>query len=190
MARFVSAPYAQQAKLILKVSLNLGANLSLTNFGLTYGQRTLHGALTVERRTLIRQIGLRPRDFSFPTNGSGSPDSKATPRAIVKLLTVMSHTRVARPFHQALPVLGVDGSLALTGRQLPARGHVFAKTGTTIQDGQLNAEVVAGYIDARSGRKYAFAVFVNHYGPIKAIEDVIKVLDDEAAIADNVYETG
>ncbi|MBV9326247.1 MAG: hypothetical protein JO352_20990 [Chloroflexi bacterium] len=53
VAQFVSAPYAQYARLILKVSLNLGANLSLTLFGLAHGQWTLPGALTVERQTLI-----------------------------------------------------------------------------------------------------------------------------------------
>ena len=38
----------------------------------------------------------------------------------------------AAPYHAALPILGVDGSLAGTGTKLPAKGHVFAKTGTTL----------------------------------------------------------
>jgi D-alanyl-D-alanine carboxypeptidase len=37
VAELVSPPYSEYAKLILKVSLNLGANLSLTLFGLTEG---------------------------------------------------------------------------------------------------------------------------------------------------------
>ncbi|HEU0115496.1 MAG TPA: D-alanyl-D-alanine carboxypeptidase, partial [Thermomicrobiales bacterium] len=90
VAQFISPPYAAYAKLILKVSLNLGANLSLMLFGLANGKRTIADALAVERQSLIDRIGLAPASFDFPTNGSGSPDSQATPRAVVRLLTAMA----------------------------------------------------------------------------------------------------
>ena len=50
VAAYTSAPYAQEARLILKVSLNLGANLALTKFGLAHGVHTLSGALALERQ--------------------------------------------------------------------------------------------------------------------------------------------
>jgi PBP4 family serine-type D-alanyl-D-alanine carboxypeptidase len=189
VAEFVSPPYAEYAKLILKVSLNLGANLSLMLFGLAHGQRTVGGALAVERRALVEEMGLRADEFDFPTNGSGSPDSQATARATVRLLAEMSRTPVAEPYRAALPVLGVDGSLAHSGSDLPAKGHVFAKTGTTIADGALKAQNLAGYIDARSGRRLAFALFVNDAGPIQSISDVSDVFEDEATIASLIYES-
>ena len=189
VAQLVSERYAEDAKLILKVSLNLGANLSLTQFGLAHGQRTLPGALAVERDALIDQMGVRGDQFDFPTNGSGSPDSQAAPRATVQLLKRMSATPVAEVYRQALPVLGVDGSLAHTGVDLPARGHVFAKTGTTIDSSGLKAQVLAGYIDAKSGRRLAFAVYVNNYGPITSIDDVTTVFEDEAAITNALYSS-
>ncbi|MBV9326274.1 MAG: D-alanyl-D-alanine carboxypeptidase/D-alanyl-D-alanine-endopeptidase [Chloroflexi bacterium] len=187
VARLLSEPYADDARLILKVSLNLGANLSLTHFGLAHGERTLPGALSAERRALV-ELGVRPEDFDFPTNGSGSPDSQAAPRAAIQLLRSMATTPVADVFREALPVLGVDGSLAQTGVDLPARGHVFAKTGTTITDGELKAQVLAGYVEARGGRELAFAVYVNDYGPIASIDDVTAVFEDEARIADAIYQ--
>ncbi|MBV9357467.1 MAG: D-alanyl-D-alanine carboxypeptidase/D-alanyl-D-alanine-endopeptidase [Chloroflexi bacterium] len=144
VAQFISPPYADYARLILKVSLNLGANLSLTLFGLANDQRTLPGALSAERATLVDEFGIQGDTFNFPTNGSGSPDSQATARAEVQLLTQMSRSGVAQDFKRALPILGVDGSLAHSGTDLPARGHVFAKTGTTISDGELKAQVLAG----------------------------------------------
>jgi PBP4 family serine-type D-alanyl-D-alanine carboxypeptidase len=189
VAEFVSPPYSEYAKLILKVSLNLGANLSLMLFGLAHGRRTIADALALERRTLIDEIGLRADQFDFPTNGSGSPDSRAAPRATVRLLTEMERSGVAPEYQAALPVLGVDGSLAHSGVDLPARGHVFAKTGTTIADGALKAQNLAGYIDARSGRRLAFAVYVNDAGPIQSIDDVADVFDDEAAITNVIYES-
>jgi D-alanyl-D-alanine carboxypeptidase/D-alanyl-D-alanine-endopeptidase (penicillin-binding protein 4) len=187
VAAFVSPPYAQDAKLILKVSLNLGANLSLSLFGLTKGQRTIAGALSAERKVLIG-LGVPARAFDFPTNGSGSPDSRAAPRATVQLLTAMSKGPNAADYRNALPVLGVDGSLAGIGRALPAKGHVFAKTGTTIDKTGLKAQVLAGYIDAKSGRRYAFALYVNDAGPITTISDVAAVMDDEARILNAIYE--
>jgi D-alanyl-D-alanine carboxypeptidase len=158
-------------------------------FGLAHGRRTIADALALERRTLIDEIGLRADQFDFPTNGSGSPDSRAAPRATVRLLTEMERSGVAPEYQAALPVLGVDGSLAHSGVDLPARGHVFAKTGTTIADGALKAQNLAGYIEARSGRRLAFAVYVNDAGPIQSIDDVADVFDDEAAITNVIYES-
>jgi D-alanyl-D-alanine carboxypeptidase/D-alanyl-D-alanine-endopeptidase (penicillin-binding protein 4) len=188
VAAFVSPPYSEYAKLILKVSLNLGANLSLMLFGHARGQRKIADALAVERQTLVGEMGILPGDVDFPTNGSGSPDSQAAARATVRMLTAMASTPQAAPYQHALPVLGVDGSLAHTGADLPARGHVFAKTGTTVMDGQLKAQNLAGYIEARSGRRLSFALYVNDAGPIRAIEDVTEVFDDEAAITNAIYE--
>lgn len=187
VAQFVSPPFSEFAKLVLKVSLNLGANLSLSLFGLTQGDRTIQGALAAERRALIAH-GVAAAEFDFPTNGSGSPDSRAAARATVHWLTVMSNGPNAKAFRDALPVLGVDGSIAGTGRELPARGHVFAKTGTTVADGALKAQVLAGYIDTKGGKHFAFAVYVNDAGPLKSIEDVGGVFEDEAAITNAIYE--
>jgi PBP4 family serine-type D-alanyl-D-alanine carboxypeptidase len=189
VAQLVSPPYSEYARLILKVSLNLGANLSLMLFGLAHGQRTITGALTAERAALVDQIGIRAGEFDFPTNGSGSPDSQATPRATVRLLTAMGASDVAQLYRAALPLLGVDGSLAHTGVDLPARGRVYAKTGTTIEQGALKAQNLAGYIDARRGRQLAFALFLNDAGPIQSIGDVTDVFEDEAAIANAIYES-
>ena len=100
----------------------------------------------------------------------------------------MARSVVAAPFRAALPILGVDGSLAESGRNLPARGHVVAKTGTTLADGALKAQNLAGYIDAKSGRRLAFALFLNDAGPIQQISDVSDVFEDEARITSAIYE--
>jgi D-alanyl-D-alanine carboxypeptidase/D-alanyl-D-alanine-endopeptidase (penicillin-binding protein 4) len=191
-----SAPFAQVARLVLKVSLNLGANLSLSLFGLEHGQRTIDGSLKAERRALIRRFGVDGSQFRFPTNGSGTPDSQASPRALVALLRAMARTPVHRPFHAALPVMGVDGSLAHTGNDLPGRGHVFAKPGTTIVEGsdghtlELTAQTLAGYITTRSGRRVAYALMVNDVGAIADIENgVSEVFTDEGAISNAIYES-
>lgn len=190
VAAFVSPPYAEYARLILKVSLNLGANVSLMLFALTQEKRTITEALAVERETLIDRIGLAPDAFEFPTNGSGTPDSQATARAVGQMLAAMAQTDVAADYRAALPILGVDGSLAEVGGDLPGKGYVLAKTGTTLDASGIKAQNLAGYIDAKSGRQLAFALLLNDAGPIQSIEDVLAVIEDEAAIASAIYELG
>jgi D-alanyl-D-alanine carboxypeptidase/D-alanyl-D-alanine-endopeptidase (penicillin-binding protein 4) len=193
IAELVSLPYAEYARLILKVSHNLGANLSLMLFGLTEGARTVDTALAAERRALVADYGLTEGSFDFPTNGSGSPDSRASPEAVTGLLQAMRRTSVFHPYFAALPILGVDGSLATIGRDppnpviAPGIGHVHAKTGTTLGDGVLKAQVFAGYLDAKSGARLAYLVYVNNVAPIGGIADVIKVFSDEGEISSILF---
>ncbi len=193
VAELVSLPYAQYARLILKVSHNLGANMSLMLFGLTEGATTRDGALAAERAALTERFGIPGDSFDFPTNGSGSPDSQASPGAVTSLLEAMSRTPVYEAYFDAMPILGVDGSLATVGRDPPnpmiepAIGKVYAKTGTTVEPGVLKAQVFAGYLDARSGRRLAYVVYVNNVKPIEGIGDVIKVFADEGIISALLY---
>lgn len=194
LAEFLSVPYSEHARLILKVSLNQGANLSLSLFGVEKGERTVARALAAERQTLTNEFGLAPDSFDFPSNGSGSPDSRANPRALVNMLAAMSQTPVADPYRAALPILGVDGTLAHSGQALPARGHVFAKTGTTISPDannqlEIKAKTLAGYVDTRSGRRVVFALIMNNGGPVtNLVDDLEAVLEDQAEISNEIYE--
>jgi D-alanyl-D-alanine carboxypeptidase/D-alanyl-D-alanine-endopeptidase (penicillin-binding protein 4) len=189
VARYVSPPYSEYAKLILKVSHNYGANLSLMYSGLTQGATTRRAALAAERRTLTRRYGLPADGFRFPTNGSGSPDSQATPEALMTLLREMAGRRTFPAYFAALPSLGVDGSLASVGRIpfdpliAPAFGKVFAKTGTTVEGSRLKAQAFAGYMNAASGRRLAYVVYVNDVSPIAGIGEVIEVFADEGRIS-------
>jgi D-alanyl-D-alanine carboxypeptidase/D-alanyl-D-alanine-endopeptidase (penicillin-binding protein 4) len=187
VANFVSPAYAAYAKLILKVSLNTGANMSLMMVGLSQGQRTVATALAAERKLLTSDLGLDPAGFDFPTNGSGTPDSRASARTTASLISAMT-TRPAYPAYRlALPLLGIDGSVASVGKNVVGKEHIAVKSGATVQNGQMVAISMAGYIDARSGRSLAFALFVNDAGPLTAIADSLEVFEDQAQIAGIVY---
>jgi D-alanyl-D-alanine carboxypeptidase/D-alanyl-D-alanine-endopeptidase (penicillin-binding protein 4) len=189
VAEFVSPPYGEYANLILKVSHNLGANLSLMLHGLTMGATTRDTALAAERKTLTTTFNLPNDGFDFPTNGSGSPDSQATPETMVTLLQEMQKTPVAKVYFDAMPILGVDGSLQSVGVDppdpiiAPGIGHVFAKTGTTVDQTGLKAQVFGGYFDGKSGKRYAYVVYVNHVTTISSIADVIAVFAAEGQIS-------
>lgn len=198
VAEFISLPYSEYSKLILKVSHNYGANLSLMLFGVAKGAKTVEDALEVERITLIDEFGIRGAEFNFPTNGSGSPDSQASADAIIKLLIEMKDREVFPEYFDSLPILGVDGSLATVGKGPPneliekAFGRVFAKTGTTVFGGpsgpSLKAQNFAGYIDGASGRRLAYALIVNDVGAISSIGQVLEVFNDQGEASAIIFE--
>ena len=195
VAEFVSLPFSETSKLVLKVSHNYGANLNLILFGVARGAKTVQEALQVERDALIDEFGIGGKEFNFPTNGSGSPDSQASPDAIIKLLRVMETLSVFNDYFDSLPILGVDGSLATVGLDPPnpiiqeATGEVFAKTGTTIQAGpSLKAQNFAGYIDSKDGKRLAYVVMVNDVGEIAGIDQVLRVFDDQAEISAIIWQ--
>ncbi|WP_158936911.1 D-alanyl-D-alanine carboxypeptidase/D-alanyl-D-alanine-endopeptidase [Burkholderia sp. S171] len=187
VASFTSLPYSEFAKLVLKVSLNTGANLSLMYQGLAQNVRTVGDALGTERKFLTGTLGLDGAGFNFPTNGSGTPDSQATARTTATLLSKMSSLPVYQVYHDALAILGVDGSLAAVGKNVVGKEHIFVKSGATLQGREMVAMNMAGYIDAKSGRRLAYALFVNNAGPITALTDTLEVFDDEATILGILY---
>jgi D-alanyl-D-alanine carboxypeptidase len=202
VAEFISLPFSETTKLVLKVSHNYGANLNLILFGVTQGVKTVQDALEVERETLINDFGISGNEFNFPTNGSGSPDSQASADAIIKLLKEMKDRDVFTPYFDSLPILGVDGSLATVGMNPPpeppnpiiaqAYGEVFAKTGTTAksvdQEIFLVAQNFAGYLDSKQGKRLAYVVMVNNVGVIGSINDILRVFDDQGEVSALIFK--
>ena len=202
LAEFISLPFSETVKLVIKVSHNYGANLNLILYGVTQGAKTVQEALLAERETLINDYGINGDRFDFPTNGSGSPDSQASPSAIIQLLTEMKDRDVFEPYFESFPILGVDGSLATVGKNPPpeppdpviaqAYGQVFAKTGTTaaVVDQQilLVAQNFAGYIDSKNGQRLAYVVMVNNVGAIADVSEILRVFNDQGKISALIYK--
>ncbi len=80
-------------------------------------------------------------------------------------------------------------ALYAIGTTSPARGKVFAKTGTFLDKSTIKAQVLAGYIGAQSGRRLTYALFVNDAGQIAGISDVLDVIEDEAQISTIIQQS-
>ena len=193
VTELVSPSYSQYAKWILKVSYNIGADTSLVLFGLTQGVNSMPDALVAESKILANEYNIDPADYHF-IDGSGGGDSAATPEAIVSFLDSMDNKKFFETYRDCLPILATDGSLAFVtdfqkdATLAGAKGKVFAKTGTflTGKDEKslvLGAQTFAGYIDTKSGRHLAYALFVNDVSPVAGINDVIQVFQDEGTIS-------
>jgi D-alanyl-D-alanine carboxypeptidase/D-alanyl-D-alanine-endopeptidase (penicillin-binding protein 4) len=87
-------------------------------------------------------------------DGSGlSVLDRLTAQAVVAILrAAWADPAIRSTFVAALPVAGVNGTLDDRLRSAPARGNVFAKTGTT-----ADASALSGY----AGRRYVFSVLNN-----------------------------
>jgi D-alanyl-D-alanine carboxypeptidase len=112
----------------------------------------------------------------------------------VKLLREMGSRDVFASYFNSFPILGVDGSLAAVGVDPPnpviepAIGRVYAKTGTTVLGTFFKAQVFAGYIDAKSGRRLVYALYVNDIGELESIAEAIEVFNDEGEISAIIYD--
>ncbi|MER7578809.1 D-alanyl-D-alanine carboxypeptidase/D-alanyl-D-alanine-endopeptidase [Kitasatospora sp. NPDC097691] len=189
VAAYVSPPYSQYAKLILKVSHNLGANLALCNMAVTRGSKDCFDGFGVEHDFLTDVAHVDPTQFQLADGRGGVFQDRATPIGLDQLLAYWLRTPDADAFRHALPILGVDGSLAIScTTDCPAKGKVFAKPGTIVGEDDLNqriaynAQNLAGYLETDDGCLHLFFVGVNGASATD-INDVIRIFDDVNQIA-------
>jgi D-alanyl-D-alanine carboxypeptidase/D-alanyl-D-alanine-endopeptidase (penicillin-binding protein 4) len=167
VALFTSPPFSETLKVTLKVSHNLYASTLPLWMAVQHNKRTLTDGLRLEGQFLAA-LGVDTRAVAFAGGAGASPADSVTPRATVQLLQGMSKRSDYAVFRDALPVLGVDGTLAdAVAADSPARGKVRAKTGTLYYFDLLNdrpllrSKALAGTMTTASGRTLFLAMFVN-----------------------------
>jgi D-alanyl-D-alanine carboxypeptidase len=180
----------------MKVSYNIGADTSLLLWGLTAGVDNMPAALEVEKRNLSENFGISQSDYNFE-DGSGGGDTTATNEVVTHFLSDMSKRSYYPDYLASFPILGVDGSLGTVtafeeNKTLaPARGQVFAKTGTYLglsSTGglELKAQAFGGYITTKCGKKLAYQLVVNGVpiaNPEDPVTEIINVFQDEGRIS-------
>ncbi|HET9096964.1 MAG TPA: D-alanyl-D-alanine carboxypeptidase [Candidatus Baltobacteraceae bacterium] len=192
VAQLVGMPYGQDAKFVLKISYNIGADTSLMLLGVQHGARTMQSALAFERRDLQTRWGIAPTQYHF-VDGSGGGETTATAAAVTTMLQELARSRESQAFTNALPVLAVDGSLGfVTGfkrqRSLAgAAGNVRAKTGTYVGKSasgrlEIKTQALGGYVTTKRGHRLTFEVAVNGV-PMNDLEDLTNIFQDEGTIA-------
>jgi D-alanyl-D-alanine carboxypeptidase/D-alanyl-D-alanine-endopeptidase (penicillin-binding protein 4) len=193
VALFTSPPFAEEAKLILKVSHNLHASMLPLILAARQGRRTLADGLRAQREFLGR-AGVDVDTISFGGAAGGDRADYVTPRATVQLLRYMATRHDAPVYRQALPVLGLDGTLAgVVAADSPAAGKFFAKTGTLLWYNAMNdrplltSKALAGYGATSSGREVAFAAFVNNVH-LTQPEDRLKVGQALGRVCEAIYQ--
>jgi len=139
-------------------------------------------------------MGIETEPISISDGAGGDRGDLISPRAVVQLLSFMHKSPYFEYFHNALPILGVDGSLAhFAGPDNAARGKVFTKTGTLMWGNLLNdrpvmiAKGLAGYMSTAKGRELAFALYVNNT-PMETGDDFGRIGRDQGRICEVIYK--
>jgi len=162
-----SLPLSEVIKVTLKVSHNLYASTLPLLLAAKNEQRTLVDGMRLERKALS-DLGVDVADISLESGAGGGNGDRVTPRATVQLIQALAKRPDFPVFKSAMPELGVDGTLAESvAPDSPARGKVFAKTGTYTDPDLLNdraflrSKALAGVMTTASGKTLYFAIFVN-----------------------------
>ncbi|HZT80262.1 MAG TPA: D-alanyl-D-alanine carboxypeptidase/D-alanyl-D-alanine-endopeptidase, partial [Gemmataceae bacterium] len=166
-AEFTSPPFSEAIKVTLKVSHNLYASTLPLLVAVKHGKRTLPEGLRLQGKFLAG-LGVPVETISFGGGAGGANADSVTPRATVALLRAMAKRPDYGVYRDALPVLGVDGTLSdAVPADSPARGKVRAKTGTLYWHDVMNdrlllrSKALAGVLTTAKGRELTVAVFVN-----------------------------
>ena len=182
----VSAPLSQIVKVILKVSANRGADLLVCLVAVKHGQRDCPGGLPFLQNNAA-SLG-SPPNVTFAFDGAGSDDrDRINPVAITTFLRRALRQPYGSAFRAALPIVGVDGTLATLGNGTPSVGRIEAKPGNRVAFatpalGIAGASNLIGYIQARSGRSLVFANMINNIPLTSALPEVFSIFRDQQLI--------
>lgn len=168
LAEHVSPPFSQAAKIVLKVSQNLHAEMCSRLVGAYVAGARGADAEKAGFAQLARYVDEIVTDTDGIVQGDGcGMYGYYTPAFMCRLLRALAAQPTDTLFRAALPIIGRDGTTFNIVPEFAAAGHVFAKTGTHGFDDKLQpramvlAKGLAGYIEAASGATYVFATYVN-----------------------------
>lgn len=108
--------------------------------------------------SVTRAWGLPARRLA-QADGSGlSRYNLVAPWFLIGVLEHMRRSPNFDAFYSALPIAGVDGTLANRMKNTPLQGNVHAKTGTV-----SNVRSLSGYLTTAAGEPMVFSMIVNHH---------------------------
>lgn len=195
VAKLVSPPFSENIKLIFKTSHNQHADLLIFLLALKRGEVTFDAGMTAIH-DFLKKRGIDPGLVSLSDGRGNEFTDLFSPRTITTLLRDQSKSRDSKPYFDALPILGVDGSEKDT---VPATsriaGKAWLKSGTTVSGDVMNQRAIimtrglAGYMKGKSGRELVVAIYVNDV-PLgdEMVPQIMKVIEDQGVILEYIYD--
>ena len=172
---FYSPPLRDILKSFLKPSQNQTGEALIKTLGL---EKTGVGTADSGAVVIKRQLAAWGIDSTSTVIYDGSGMSRhdlVTPEAIVKILVGIQRDTAFTAFYDALPIVGVDGTVRTRMLGSAAVGNIRAKTGTL-----EFVRSLSGYVTTAAGEKLVFSMLSNHYpGPVSDVnklQDAIGIL--------------
>lgn len=155
--------------LFLKPSQNqIGETLLRTLGGEVKGVASVDSGRAAVREVL-REFGVAD-DAYVIADGSGlSRYDYVAPETLARILEGMARRADFDVFYQALPIAGVDGTIATRMRGTAAAGNVHAKTGSI-----ANVRSLSGYVSSADGERFVFVMLANHFTAPRRVVEVVQ----------------
>lgn len=155
LARLDPPAYAEAVTETMKVSQNLYAEMLLRRVAARRGDRgTADGFAAID--AMFTQAGVARSGWDWFDGSGMSVYNRVSPRAIVGLLRWSQAQPWGAAYRAAMPIGGVDGTLANRFKGTPLAGRVFAKTGSL-----KGTAALSGFLTTASGRTLTFSSFAN-----------------------------
>jgi D-alanyl-D-alanine carboxypeptidase/D-alanyl-D-alanine-endopeptidase (penicillin-binding protein 4) len=168
LVTLTSPPLRDILPALLKPSQNQIAEILLKTIGL---ERTGIGSADSGRRVVEAQLaawGAQLDEFVIRDGSGLSRHDYLAPATLVRVLSIMQRDTAYHAFYDALPVAGVDGTIADRMRGTPAAGNVHAKTGFVDR-----ARSLSGYVTTADGVGLIFSFLCNNWTvPVHDVEQV------------------
>jgi serine-type D-Ala-D-Ala carboxypeptidase/endopeptidase (penicillin-binding protein 4) len=154
----MSPPLREILPPFLKPSQNQIGEILLKTLGRSRtGQGRADSGAAVVRQQLLAW-GAVPGGFVVRDGSGLSRHDVVTPQTIVTVLEAMRRDTAYTTFYNALPIAGVDGTIANRMRGTPAQGNLRAKTGSLDMVRSLS-----GYVTTADRRTLIFSILANHW---------------------------
>lgn len=199
--RIMSPPVHELIRHMLKRSDNLFAQILLLDVGEHLARSgtctdRLRRPTTSEQwgrcamRAMLRRAGIDQAEATFSEGSGLSRRNLISPSATTSLLIWAHRQSFSHNFFNALPVAGVDGTLAHRMRGSTAENNIHAKTGTL-----THAYALAGYATDAQGKPLAFALSLDRYqrprdamgrrlppSPSRELDSIAMMIADDGAV--------
>jgi serine-type D-Ala-D-Ala carboxypeptidase/endopeptidase (penicillin-binding protein 4) len=169
----LSPPLRDILPALLKPSQNQIAEVFLKTIGL---ERTGIGSADSGARVVVTTLlgwGAQPDGFAIRDGSGLSRHDYLSPETIVHTLIAMRRDTAFQAFYSALPIAGVDGTIAERMRGTVAAGNVRAKTGYVDK-----ARSLSGYVSTADGVPLVFSFLCNNW--TTSVHEVERVQDEIA----------
>lgn len=164
----VSPPLRDVLKRLQKPSQNQIAEILFKTVAL---EQTGFGRADSARAVVQRQLvtwGIPPEAIAVRDGSGLSRHDYVAPRTLVKVLDTMRRSPNFDVYYAALPIAGVDGTIASRMKGTAAANNVHAKTGTVDK-----ARSLSGFVTTADGHMLVFSFLCNNFTvPTRAVERV------------------
>ena len=153
-----SPPLSEIIKPLLKVSQNLYAETLARTLGFVFHKE---GSFANGRQVVEEALGnmaVEKGSFVYADGSGLSRRNLVSADALVRIFKYMYRHKLFPQFYEALPIAGVDGTIASRMKGTRAENNVHAKTGSI-----SNVRALSGYVRTADGEMLVFSFLANNF---------------------------